>query len=396
MKDARNASADGEHAPALSAADAAALDALVDAGFDLEAVADEHRGRAERIVALLDPLRDAGIAGSARLVEDTLAHALGLEPHLCADDAAALDAWLEADGDPSLVPQAMRARAERHRALADAVCHCDAGDREALVDRTLALVQATIDRDAESLAFERAARRRVRFADVASVAAVLLIGASVLWPVLSSVRDQARRIACAANLHGAANAMSGYASLNQNALPMVTASYGGGTWWNVGKGPDRSNSANLYTLAREKYLSLSSLACPGNPNAPTVPASPEDRDWRTLDEVSYSYRVISGPQTPRWLDQTRVLVMADRSPVVQRAVRGERVNPEASTPNHGGRGQHLLFNDGATEWHASPVLPNGDNIWLPRSLERVLHQLSGGRLTGRELPDGPDDAFVGP
>jgi len=394
--DARNTSAKGEHAPALSAADADALDALVEAGFDPAAVAEAHRTRAERIATLLGLLNNAPIGRSGRLVEDTLAHALGLEPHLCADDAAALDAWLEAGGDAGRTPEPLRTRAERHGALAAAVCHCDTGKRDSLVDRTLALVQATIERDADSLDFERATGRRIRFADVASVAAVLLIGASVLWPVLSSVRDQARRIACAANLHGAANAMSGYASLNQNALPMVTASYGGGTWWNVGKGPDRSNSANLYTLAREKYLSLSSLACPGNPNAPTVPASPEDRDWRTLDEVSYSYRVISGPQTPRWGDSTRVLVMADRSPVVKRAVRGERVNPEASTPNHRGRGQHLLFNDGAVEWHTRPVLPNGDNIWLPRSLERVLHQLSGGRLTGRELPDGPDDAFVGP
>ncbi|HRQ73069.1 MAG TPA: hypothetical protein PLU35_08585 [Phycisphaerales bacterium] len=394
--DTQTSSATGEPAPALGAADAAALDSLVEAQFNVAAVAETHRGRAERIASLLGLLNDVPIGRSGRLIEETFGNTLGMDPHLCADDAAALDAWLEACGDAERVPEALRPRAERHAALADAVCECDAGGRESLVDRTLDLVQATIDRDDESLVFERGAMRRVRFADVVSVAAVLLLGASVVWPILSSVRDQARRIACAANLHGAANAMSGYASLNQNALPMVTASYGGGTWWNVGKGPDRSNSANLYTLAREKYLSLSSLACPGNPNALTVPASPEDRDWRTLDEVSYSYRVISGPQTPRWGDSTRVLVMADRSPVVQRAVRGERVNPEASTPNHGGRGQHLLFNDGAAEWHARPILSNGDNIWLPRSLERVLHQLSGGRLTGRELPDGPDDAFVGP
>ncbi|GIK18806.1 MAG: hypothetical protein AMXMBFR77_11740 [Phycisphaerales bacterium] len=394
--DTRTPSAMGEHAPALSAADAAALDALVAAGFDPGSVTEPHRARAQRIASLLGLLNNAPIGRSGRLVDLAFAGALGLEPSLCAEDAAALDAWLESGGHAASVPEALRARAERHGALAGAVCECDPGDRDSLVDRTLALVQASIDRDSESLVFERAAGRRVRFADLVSVAAVLLIGASVVWPILSSVRDQARRIACAANLHGAANAMSGYASLNQNALPMVTASYGGGTWWNVGKGPDRSNSANLYTLAREKYISLASLACPGNPNAATVPASPEDRDWRTLDEVSYSYRVISVPQAPRWGDSTRVLVMADRSPVVQRAVRGERPNPVASTPNHGGRGQHLLFNDGGVEWHASPVLPNGDNIWFPRSLERVLHQLSGGRLTGRELPDGPDDAFVGP
>ena len=394
--DPLNPPAHSEYAPALSEADAAALDALVEAGFDPAAVSEAQRPRAARIASLLALLNAVPTGRSGRLIEDTLANALGLDPHLCAEDAAALDAWLESGGDVARVPETLRPRAERHSALAAVVCLCDTGGPDSLVDRTIALVQATIDREAESLVFERAARGRLRFADIVSVAAVLLLGASVLWPVLSSVRDQARRIACAANLHGAANAMSGYASLNQNSLPTVTASYGGGTWWNVGKGPDRSNSANLYTLAREKYLSLSSLACPGNPNAPTVPASPEDRDWRTLDEVSYSYRVIAGPQTPRWGDSTRFLVMADRSPVVQRAVRGERVNPEASTPNHGGRGQHLLFNDGATEWHTRPILPNGDNIWLPRSLERVLNQLSGGRLTGRELPDSPDDAFVGP
>jgi hypothetical protein len=39
-----------------------------------------------------------------------------------------------------------------------------------------------------------------------------------------------------------------------------------------------------------------------------------------------------------------------------------------------------------------PMLPNGDHLWLPRTLENRIRVSLG----GRELPEGRDDAFVGP
>src|SRR5690606_33034858 len=155
-----------------------------------------------------------------------------------------------------------------------------------------------------------AARRRglgVRLADLASVAAVVLIGAGLVLPVLSAVREQARRAACLTNLGSTASAMSSYAHSNRDSLPMATASLGGGHWWDVGS-PRSSNSANLYTLARDGYVTLATLACPGNPSAPTRVPSPDARDWRRLEEISYSYQIMFGPR-PAWNGPHRVVIL---------------------------------------------------------------------------------------
>jgi hypothetical protein len=191
--------------------------------------------------------------------------------------------------------------------------------------------------------------------------------------------------------------MSAYAGSNRDALPISYASLGGGKWWDVGK--PHSNSANLFTLARAGYSELSSLACPGNPRAVTGPVPKGARDWRSLDEISYSYQIMFGRERPVWNGGVRTVVLADRSPVVPRSVRGEAFDPLANAKNHGGRGQHLLYNDGSAEWARTPVLKNGDNIWLNRALEVRIDFTSSRSirpLTGTEIPDGADDACLGP
>ncbi|MBL4808680.1 MAG: hypothetical protein JKY43_01310, partial [Phycisphaerales bacterium] len=118
------------------------------------------------------------------------------------------------------------------------------------------------------------------------------------------------------------------------------------------------------------------------------------------DEISYSYRImvsggmkVHGPKQP-----VRVVLLADRSPVIRRIVNGQPVRPEENTPNHDRMGQHVLGLDGSSVWHRDPVLDQGDNLWLPRAIERVIYQARDrmGIIEGNELPSGPTDAFVGP
>ena len=76
--------------------------------------------------------------------------------------------------------------------------------------------------------------------------------------------------------------------------------------------------------------------------------------------------------------------------VVQRSglSRGEFAEPSSTSDNHRGRGQSLLMSDGSARFVSSPILENGDNIWVPGH---------GGRLqSGREMPESDLDAFVGP
>jgi len=407
MSDNGSGQDDGPGIEGLSPDDAAALDVLIESGWDAGAHSDAKVRHVASILAMLQPRVDL----DRSLADVTLARVLreagtlpgaGADPSLAPDDEASLDSWVMSGFDSGRVPSSLRERAKKHEALAALVTSGPAfGSADPLTERTLARVQAEIDRQAESLDFVATRRRPgIRLADLVSVAAVLLIGTGVVLPVLSAMREQSRRVVCNSNMGNTALAMSMYAGSNGDSMPVAMASLGGGKWWDVGVPSAPSNSANLYTLARDGYIPLASLACPGNPSAPTSPAAPGTQDWRCLEEVSYSYQIMFGPR-PEWNGTHRMPVLADRSPVILRAIRGEQIDPFANAPNHRGVGQHLLYNDGSVSWATSPVLPSGDNIWLPRAIEVRIRQLPGhsrlpNPLLGTEVPGSTDDACLGP
>lgn len=409
--------------PVLSPADARAVDALFEAGFEAGldlAKADPgvERARVRRAWSILNLLEVRSKRDSA-LVDATLARVMQTQGAgvgapdgaMGFEDEAALDAWVMNGFNAERVPGSLRERARRHERLAAMVTQVDAigGSAESLVERTLSRVQQSIDTDETQMRIETERMRLgsgIRLADLISVAAVLLIAAAVIWPVVNNVRDKSRQYACLGNMGRAASAFGLYAGANRDSLPVVNASLGGGTWWNVGDRENRSNSANLFQLTKSGYARLADLACPGNPSAPTGEVRSEATDWRSLDEVSYSYRIMYGQPQARWqptaqsLGGNRIVVMTDRSPVVVKSIRGEPVSPLADSMNHRSQGQHILFSDGSSDFFRSPELKNGnsvDNIWLPRFIEQKINELTGKPvLSGQETPDGADDAFVGP
>jgi hypothetical protein len=395
----------GDALPNLSGADAEALDALLEAGLDLGRVERGLRGRAQRIAHLLGLLGAGSADGrEARIARLLRAVHTNATTELSSQDAEALDAWVLAGFDSGRVPTSLRERARAHEALA-ALARGPGGpvssdfEREDLIARTMAGIDRLDEAADDSLRLVAPAGRN-RWADFLSVAAVMLIGVSILWPVLSTVRDGARRTACESNLRTVARAMGAYTGDQDETLPMATAGFGGGTWWEVGRDPQHSNSANLYTLARENYLELKAMACPGNPQAITAPRSPEARDWSSHEELSYSYRVMARPEKELWGTPSQLVIVADRSPVIQRALRQRTMFPFEPSPNHRGQGQHALFADGSVRWLETPVLPSGDNIWLPKPIEMLI-DLAAKRqgldpLRGTEAPADRTDSFVGP
>ncbi|MFG0260581.1 MAG: hypothetical protein ACF8LK_09545, partial [Phycisphaerales bacterium JB041] len=320
---------------------------------------------------------------------------------LSRDDAEALDAWMLAGLDAQRVPASLRDRARVHDAIASLVSSPSRASvpqftRAQLIERTLSRVaEAGQSRESSVTILQRN-----RLADFLSVAAVLLIAVSILWPVMSSVRESSRQAACAGNMRSVANAMGLYTADNDEMLPMVTAGFGKRPWWNVGRDPSSSNSANLYALSKQPYARLADLACPGNPRAITVPRSPDAKDWGALEEISYSYRVMAHPERSIWGQPSQLVIVADRSPVVLRAVRGQVIFPLESSPNHQGQGQHGLTADGAAQWLTTPALSSGDNIWLPKPIEMVIDLAARRRgiepIRGTEAPAGRQDSFVGP
>jgi len=425
------------HTLHLSPADARALDALADAGFELSAVPPELPqdllDRAARLselfsladapaiggVALLDAA-DPGSRDQARLLVDvTMARVQRQQGDLVGrivptDDASqspgAESRALEAIDE--LVDSGWRGREAPASSIAgllgllNAESPSEAGARmqrrEAVVEATLSRVQRAIDAEDRRLRVANEpvtmVRGRFRMADLIAIAATLLIGTAVVGPMLLGARETVREQQCAVNFQNAGLGFGLFASQHDGRLPSVRAlprrdhdaDTADGPWWNVGTGP--SHSANLFVLVRTGYVLMSDLSCPGNHFAPASPAEGDARDWRNHAEVSYSLQLFSPDQPPRWNNGSRLVILTDKSPVVERARRGESFDSMAPSRNHQGRGQNVLFNDGSVNFMRTPVLGNGDNIWLPASVSGKARPT----LTGREVPTREGDAFVGP
>jgi hypothetical protein len=385
----------------LSEADANAVDRWM-AG---QTPADERDARLLALLGLLNV--QSAISADATLTDLTMLRIMRASgqaaetaepaPELTPLDAEALDAWMMAGGRADRVPAPLRERALKLDGLASLVSGgpepAVSGD---LVERLMTRVSQTPTSPSERE--EPAIAGRIRLADLMSIAAVLVVGVSVIWPMLTSMREAHYRTISQARMAAAGNGMAAYTS-NYGAMPQASASLAGNTWWDVGQNPAHSNSANLFTLARDGFVELAQLASPTNPQAPTTVTGQDATDWGSLDEVSYSYLNMfgrGGRDGAAFLLTPRSAVMADRSPIVPPSKRGETARADANSLNFSGRGQHVLFGDGSVVWLTSPVLENGDNIWLPGSIERDLARDGRATLRGRETADGPEDAFLVP
>lgn len=388
----------------LSPTDSAALDALLEADMDVARVPESTRAAAERVGKLLGLLEADDIVCDSALIDVTMQRLVRQgEPVLSGQDAEALDAWALSGYRVESTPHALRGRAARHEELASVV-------RDVDLEATPFLVEKTFQAIAQRAASDRAAgismpsARGWRISDLVSVAAMLLIGASILWPTLSYMGQKGRQLSCAAGLGSVASAMGVYANNHRDSLPLATAGFGGAPWWDVSPDKPKANSSNLFTLARTGYARLRDLACSGNPKADRSEVKKGAFDWSNLESISYSYQIMAGPARPNWCraagEPASMVVLADRSPVVLRAINREVIDPLENSPNHGGTGQYVLLADGSVRWMASPERANGDNIWLPRAVEAIIQQAAKfhqtGRLEGFEIPLNEKDSFVGP
>lgn len=405
--------------PKLTPADQAAVDAVVDGGGSTE---DVRAQRVESILGLAGSGPALSVAERDRLIERVMARLQALawtpaEARLIPDDEEALDAWVLAGYRSHRVPGSLRERAEKLEGMAALVAEGPAvvagAARSGLIESTL----ARLDVARESIPIERAVvGKRARWADVVSVAAMLALGSAVLWPVVGNARSASQQTACLSGLRAVGQAIASYAEASKGSLPLATASVGGLPWWEVGR-PEHSNSANLFTLARESFVGLPALACAARRRCELSDCGAGARDWKRLDDVTYSYRVMFGSARPRLGDPVDTVVVSDASPVVRRAVRGEVIFPTENSGNHDGHGQNVLRLDGSGRWMATPITEGGDNIWLPRSLEDTLRRIAGrlpagssalvrvqgwegprkvDPIRGNEVPADAGDAFVGP
>lgn len=398
---------------------------LIDEYFALRHAGAEIPSRLQPLARLIEALdtplsqstseflTDVTIARVMRANDDSVANASGLSPQ----DEEALDALILARFDVSAVAPSLRERAMKMEQIGSSLRDSELTAPVGLTDRVMATIEAA--GDAKPISIETArARRNWRVGDLIGIAAALLLGTSVVWPMISAARTDSIKTACLSNMRTVGGGMGMYANENRDSMPVATASLGGGRWWDVGV-ETGSNSRNLFTLAKKGFVKVEDLACPGNPGCRNCCVTPECEDWRSLEEVSYSYQIMLGGHRPAWArpggNPSQTIVMADRSPVVLKNARGEAVSPLENSTNHQGLGQHALYSDGHVGWIGSPevVVSGGDqalvdNIWLPRPVEMMIRQIQlqmqGGQsmadprsplLRGTEVPT-ENDIFLGP
>ncbi|MEM9165543.1 MAG: hypothetical protein AAGB48_00795 [Planctomycetota bacterium] len=397
-----DASADGNPPSGLSGPDRAALDWLCEHGWEATDPPPSLADRVEALRTLAELVSHGTNTADADLCERVagLCVSPGLEPVLCEQDADALDAWMISGHRSERTPAGLRGRAASYDAVASLLAAGSSVIAEVtpiseLTGRTLARIDAVSESGSPDAS---PARSHWRITDLVSIAAVLLISASVLWPVVGSARQHALREANRANLAVAGIGFGAYAAEHDDRLPSVSdgVRQPGWAWWRVGENPRESNSANFFTLHRAGYTPADALESPGNPNAAMPRAGADALDWETFEQVSYSMTLGDSLRLTR---PDGTVLLADRSPITLAVYRGLPAYVDAGSPNHAGRGQQVLRADGSVVWLDRPALPSGDHIYLPRGLERIIRAArEGRRLTfeGIGTPEGERDAFVAP
>ena len=273
------------------------------------------------------------------------------------------------EDDPELA-----AKAERlGRAIQLLVDDGDSHDPpRALASRTLRLVaQARSRRQGRSL-FEFVPRRAAfHWADFAVAASIFIAGMLTLVPAIQRSRDRMNQAGCVFNLQQLGKSLAQYVSLHPY-YPYP---------------PSRLPGAHTGTFAAFLHdagmlTDLSVLDCPFNgpcPNrAADLPSFEELERIRRTDPSryrrmlcwDYAYNVghTHGSGGPGPLESRlpmAIPVVADQ-PAHENYVR----ILEGNSPNHGGRGQNVLYSDGTVRWHRNRrISPNDLDLYLNNELE---------------------------
>ncbi len=263
----------------------------------------------------------------------------------------------EISGDPALAERVDRLRAAVERLLEDGLDPIE--------------LPAGMARRTVSFVAERRRRRRslseylpvvvpFRWADVAVAASIFLASLLTLIPAAYRGKLQRSQLGCVFNLQQLGLGLGQYANMHQSfpyAPPECPAAHAG---------------SFAFMLRDSKLLpDCAALDCPSNGPSATPP--PTD-DFPTVCEIKktsprryahmvgwdYAYHIgyrrgTARPAPTIAENSTFIPILAD-----QPGHDGHHNILEGNSPNHGGRGQNVLFTDGHVRWHHTRRLSPGD------------------------------------
>ena len=185
---------------------------------------------------------------------------------------------------------------------------------------------------------------KIRIPDFISVAAVLLIVASVFIMVGQNARARSVSNQCASNMAMVGQGLLNYAADHNGAMPTEEASNLALFFGDLM--PYRTAEKQLVNLG---YCDINHLNCPGHGG----------------EESGFSYQTQPKELWTNLQQSGRVIILlSDRNPILEKMLLGQQYNPLARSKNHGSLGQNQLQDDGSTKSITGPPVIAGDKIWI--------------------------------
>ena len=237
------------------------------------------------------------------------------------------------------------------------------------------------------------------FGRLATAAVFVFVGAGVItgWNIATNyARQMSWQTKCGAQMAGLFNGLSNYRNDNNGQMPTL-ASASGDPWWKVGyQGPENvSNTRKMWVLVRNEYVKPDAFMCPATkPSSSFNYNAKEYNDFPKRNLVTYSFRI--GCPKVGLEKMGRQVIIADMSPIFANVSASEKalnINIceallKQNSPNHGGRGQNVLFCDG------SVVFVKGRTV--DASLDDIYTIQNTQTYQGVEVPTSEADVFLAP
>jgi hypothetical protein len=244
-------------------------------------------------------------------------------------------------------------------------------------------------------------------AEVAAVAAVILVVVGVYFPATSNMRQIAWRNRCNAGLSRVGAGIAGYRNDHNSALPAVNMT-AGSPWWKVGEQGEenQSNTRHIWLLVKGGYVKAEDFVCPGKedgkPATMDIAQIQKYNDFPNRRSVNYSF-MLMGNKMAKQIEKrgAKTVMLSDLNPVFEKIFNDNgllnesdeftrvlisRQLMEMMSTNHKNKGQNVLFGDGASKFKKDRVI-FGDDIFTLK--DKSIY-------SGREMTFDIGDIFLAP
>ena len=237
------------------------------------------------------------------------------------------------------------------------------------------------------------------FIRLATAAVFVIVGSGVItgWNLGTNyARQMSWQTKCGAQMAGLFTGLSNYKNDNNGQMPTLAAAPGT-PWWKVGdQGSENvSNTRRMWVLVKKDYVKQDAFMCPTTKPSCNFSYNPKEyNDFPNRSLVTYSFRI--GCPKAGLEKMGRQVIIADGSPVFANVSASEKaliINIsdallKRNSPNHGGRGQNVLFCDGSVVFVKTRT--------VDVSLDDIFTIQNTQTYQGVELPASEADTFLAP